>query len=80
MKDMSVNESNFWIKRRETQTFRTWCGYAFLQVCLSHVNQIIRAIGVSGVITNIESWRSTESDPGVQIDLLLNPPALKCRG
>ena len=27
---------------------------------------------VAGVITHVESWRSERSDPGVQIDLMIN--------
>jgi AAA+ ATPase superfamily predicted ATPase len=72
IKNSSINNPDYWIKIRETQTFRTWRGYAFEQVCLSHITQIQRAIGISAVITNVESWRSEESDPAVQIDLLIN--------
>ena len=66
------DDPDHWMKKRETQVFRTWRGYAFEQVCLSHVGQIKKAIGISGVITHVESWRSERSDPGAQIDLLIN--------
>lgn len=66
------DDADYWLKMRETQTFRTWRGYAFEQICLSHIRQIKNAIGVAGVITHIESWRSEQSDPGAQIDLLIN--------
>jgi len=29
-----------WMKKRETQALRTWSGYAFEQVYLSHIGQI----------------------------------------
>jgi len=63
---------DYWLKKRETQAYNIWRGYAFEQVCLSHINQIQRAVGVAGVITHFESWKSESSDPGAQIDLLLN--------
>jgi AAA+ ATPase superfamily predicted ATPase len=66
------NDGAFWQKTRETQRFRTWRGYAFEQVCLSHIDQIRRAVGVSGVITNVASWRSETAEPGAQIDLLID--------
>jgi len=72
VKGSSFDDPDYWMKRRGTQTFRTWRGYAFEQVCLSHINQIKNAIGVAGVITHVESWRSERSDPGVQIDLMIN--------
>jgi hypothetical protein len=72
IKGASASSSDYWMKKRETQVFRTWRGFAFERVCLSHIPQIERALGISGVITSIESWRSTQSIPGAQIDLLIN--------
>ena len=72
IKGSSPHDSDNWIKIRETQTFRTWRGYAFEQVCLSHVGQIRKALGITGVITHVQSWRSEQSNPGAQIDLLIN--------
>jgi hypothetical protein len=72
IKGSSDDDPDHWMKKRETQVFRTWRGYAFEQVCLSHVMQIKNAIGVAGVITHVESWRSEVSDPGAQIDLMIN--------
>jgi len=72
IKGGSVGDPDYWMKKHETQAFRTWRGYAFEQVCFSHVRQIIKAIGIAGVITHIESWRSEKSNPGAQIDMLIN--------
>ena len=51
---------------------RTWSGYAFEQVCLAHVLQIKNKLGISGIHSNIASWRSKETVPGAQIDLLID--------
>ena len=72
IKNSSADDPEQWMKMRETQVFRTWRGYAFEQVCMSHIGQIKSALGIAGVITHVESWRSGHSDPGVQIDLLIN--------
>ena len=72
IKGSSDDDPDYWMKKRETQVFRTWRGYAFEQICLSHIKQIKNAIGVSGVITNVASWRSEQSDPGAQIDLIID--------
>ena len=72
VKNSSSNDSDSWMKMRETQKFRTWRGYAFERVCLSHIHQIQWTLGVAGIITHIESWRSEISDPGAQIDLIIN--------
>ena len=72
VKQSPYEEPDYWMKMRETQKYRTWRGYAFEQVCLSHVEQIQKTIGVAGVITHIESWRSGLANNGAQIDLLIN--------
>ena len=48
---------------------------AFERVCLEHVSQIKKALGISGVQTNVNSWKC-EANPdkgllGSQIDLLI---------
>ena len=55
-----------------------WAGYAFEQVCLHHLEQIRKALGISGVLTTDCSWSTpplVDQDganwPGAQIDLLL---------
>lgn len=65
-------DRSYWMKMRETQPYRVWRGYAFEQVCLSHIEQIQSAIGVSGVITHVASWRSEQTGHGAQIDLLID--------
>ena len=72
IKGSSADDPDYWMKKHETQAFRIWRGYAFEQVCLSHVGQIKQALGIAGIITHVESWRSEQSDPGAQIDLLIN--------
>jgi AAA+ ATPase superfamily predicted ATPase len=72
IKGSEDSDKSYWLKMRETQAYRTWRGYAFEQVCLSHLEQIRYAVGISGIITRAASWRSEESDPGAQIDLLID--------
>ena len=37
IKGSPFDDPSYWMKKRETQAFRSWRGYAFEQVCLSHV-------------------------------------------
>ena len=41
-------------------------------LCLSHIAQIKKALGISGVQSLTSSWRSTSSDEGAQIDLVID--------
>lgn len=65
---------NYWSKIQMTPVFYTWSGLAFERVCLLHSEQIKKALGINGVISNEYSWRTAANDehPGVQIDFLID--------
>jgi hypothetical protein len=48
----------FWTNYMEDGGHRAWSGYAFEQVCMRHIPQIKAKLGISGVSTNVASWRS----------------------
>lgn len=62
---------SFWTSLGGRARQVVWSGYAFEMVCLSHVEQIKHKLGISGVLTNVASWRSSGSTPGAQVDLLI---------
>ena len=73
-------DEHYWSNLKESGR-NSWSGYAFEQVCLHHIEQIRKKIGIQGVLTNICSWSSSRQVDnngteweGAQIDLLL------CRG
>ena len=63
---------NYWLHYSTTPAHTAWSGYAFELVCLLHIPQIKEALGISGVLTEVSSWYSKTSDPGAQIDLVLD--------
>ncbi len=70
----NVIDRDYWMELQETPTFNTWCGLAFERVCMSHIEQIKAAIGISGVSTIVYSWFSRDERPtgsGGQIDLVI---------
>ena len=70
----NITDKNYWSKIQTASVYSNWCGLAFERVCLLHSEQIKKALGISGVITNEYSWRTPPSDgePGAQIDLLID--------
>jgi AAA+ ATPase superfamily predicted ATPase len=72
MKNKSFNDEHYWTNFIENARHRAWSGYAFEQVCLAHLPQIKRKLGISGVLTNTASWHSKEANRGAQIDLLID--------
>lgn len=57
----------------QLQTYKIWCGYAFEGICMKHVPQIKKALGISGVYTTTHSYlrKSDGFDRGLQIDMLI---------
>ena len=71
MQDSEI-EGFSWLSMIDSPQYRAWSGYAFEQVCLYHLAEIKKVLGVSGVITTTSSWKSTKSEQGVQIDLVID--------
>lgn len=70
------NDPHFWSASQDSPTFYNWDGLAFERVCLDHVRQIKKALGVEGVVSNEYGWQSKGSKDnntdGAQIDLLID--------
>jgi uncharacterized protein len=72
IRNSSDLDANTWINQLDSPKQRTWAGYAFEQACLSHIPQIKKALGITGVQTVTSSWISTGSETGAQIDLVID--------
>ncbi|WP_301638267.1 hypothetical protein [Xylanibacter brevis] len=75
----SGQDQNFWSNMRNSGSRTAWSGYAFEQVCLHHIPQIKKTLGISGVLANVYSWScrpfvdSTGAEwRGGQIDMLID--------
>ena len=68
------NDEHFWSASVDSATHRVWSGLAFERLCLAHTQQIKAGLGISGVLSNIYSWRkeADENGSGAQIDLLID--------
>lgn len=68
-------DEHFWSNQINTPAVNAWCGLAFERVCLQHMSQMKRALGISGVLTEEYSWRCAKNpDRGIsgsQIDLMI---------
>ena len=63
-----------WIKLSGGNSYKIWSGMAFEALCLKHVTQIKKALGIDGVQTEESAWRYVpgKKKPGAQIDLLID--------
>lgn len=73
--ESNPTDGQFWTNRWNTPTVNTWLGLAFERVCLEHTEQIRHKLGISGVLTDVQSWYcKADAEAGLfgsQIDLLL---------
>jgi uncharacterized protein len=72
IRNTTLLEENNWLNAIESGRYQAWKGYAFEQVCLSHVRQIKRALGIQGIVSQSAAWQSTDADTAAQIDLLID--------
>ena len=47
-------------------------GLIYEKVAMGNIPQILRAIGIDRILIEYFSWRSKSSDPGAQIDLIID--------
>jgi hypothetical protein len=64
----------YWTSQSGKPAYKAWAGYAFENVCLGHIDQILAALRApAGSI--VSSWRfvpRTRNENGTQIDLLID--------
>jgi hypothetical protein len=65
-------DPQFWTINYDTSKVYSWQGYTFELVCFTHIQQIKKALGISGIATSISTWRSKTDGDNTQIDLLID--------
>jgi uncharacterized protein len=65
-------DEDFWIKGLDQPAVRAWSGYAFEQICLAHLPQIKRALGIGSVQTQSSAWTGGDEAGKAQIDLVID--------
>lgn len=66
-----TTDDHYWSNTLNTPKQNTWYGLAFERLCQAHIPQIKRALGIDRIHTEYYSWRSKESKPAAQVDLVI---------
>ncbi|MBQ7191724.1 MAG: AAA family ATPase [Paludibacteraceae bacterium] len=67
------HDPDFWLHSQLSPLFNTWSGLAFEMLCLNHIEQIKRALGISGIQTKVYSWRTPkDAERQAQIDMVID--------
>lgn len=67
-----VTDAHFWRNRIATPEQNIWYGLTFERVCMWHISQIIRGLHLDTIAHEYYAWRSRESQPAVQIDMVID--------
>lgn len=70
-KQKSTNP-HFWSDGLLSSKQNNWYGLAFERVCMAHIQQIKKALGIDRIHSEYYSWRSKDSEHGAQIDLVID--------
>ncbi len=67
-------EGGMWQTLSQTQSYKSWSGYAFENVCLKHNLQIKEALRIGGIYSETSAFFFAGNDtlPGTQIDMLID--------
>lgn len=69
-------EEGYWQNRANTPAALTWAGFAFENICLKHIYQIKRALGIEKIACRSGRWyffpKKGSSELGAQIDVLFD--------
>lgn len=54
--------------------WKSWSGYAYENLCMTHIDQIRKALGINGIASSVSSFVASPKDgfSGTQIDLLID--------
>ena len=67
-------DAAFWMHNVTAQGINSWRGFAFEEVCMTHIRQIKQAINILDVSSTQSAWslKGEDESEGGQIDLLIN--------
>ena len=68
LKFIQANSNGSWDKLYTSRSYSSWSGFAFESICLKHLEQIKKGLGLSGIYAQGSSW----SNKKAQIDLLID--------
>lgn len=66
------SDIHFWQNKIGSPSISTWYGLAYERICMYHIRHVIQALHLDTIHTEFYSWRSKESEPGAQIDIIID--------
>ena len=70
--DDRSQDENWWETNKNKPAVLVWQGLTFELICMLHLSQIKRALGINGISTATSSWRGSVEDKKYQIDIVID--------
>lgn len=64
-------DEQFWAHNLRSPKINTYFGLSYERVCMAHIPQIKKAIGIDQIGTEYYSWRSNDPNQRAQVDLII---------
>ena len=61
----------FWTHNLRSPKVNTYFGLSYERVCMAHIPQIKKALGIDQIGTEYYSWRSNDPNQRAQVDLII---------
>lgn len=73
LKFLKRNKYDSFLDISKTGNYRIWCGYAFENLCLQHIDNIQNVLGLSKIKSSASTYlfKGNKHEAGFQIDLLI---------
>ena len=68
---MDTKDNHRWTHLSSTPQVASWQGFSFELLCLLHLDEIKKALGIDRILNDASVWRSKQTDKNTQIDLVI---------
>lgn len=67
-------DEHWWTNNMHSHSVEAWQGLSFEAICLQHIGQIKKKLGIGGISTTCSSWRllGDANQNGAQVDLVID--------
>jgi len=63
--------NDYWLQISSTPLYHAWSGFSYEKLCLLHIPQINKKLGISGIRTSVYAWSGDMNGSRSQIDLVI---------
>ena len=68
---IDTKDSLRWTHLSSTPQVSSWQGFSFELLCLLHLDEIKKALGIDSILNDASAWRSRQPEQNTQIDLVI---------